>query len=85
MIRAIGERVVIRPVERETMSPGGLYLPNAGEKRPDQGVVVSVGGKVEDVKSGDFVLFSKYGADEIKYAGETLFVVKADNVYAVVD
>ncbi len=95
-IRPLGERVVIRPLSEDelgTRSPSGIIIPDTvkGEK-PEQGTVVAVGaGKYEDgarvplqVAVGDRVLFSKYGYDEVKVAGEEYFIVSESNILAII-
>lgn len=88
----IGDRVLLMPLKEETKSASGIIIPDTVDKeKPEQGIVVAVGeGKFEDgmlvpmrVKVGDTVMFSKYGYDEVKVDDEEYFMVKEDNILAI--
>jgi len=93
-IMPLGDRVLVRPKgEEEKKTASGIYIPDTVSKeKPEQGKVVAVGegiyieGKLIPltVKVGDNVIFSKYGYDEIKVDGEEYFVVKQDNILAII-
>ncbi len=96
-LKPLGDRVVVLPVsehERGKETKSGIFIPETTEKeRPEQGVVVAVGGgKVSDdgkilpmsLKVGDKVLFTKYGPDEIKLDGKEYFILSESNVLAVI-
>lgn len=93
-IRPLHDRVVIKRVEEERMSAGGIVIPDSATEKPDRGEVVAVGnGKVADngdvraleLKAGDTVLFGKYAGTTVKVDGEELLVMKEDDVIAVIE
>lgn len=93
----IGDRVLVKPFEEselESKTASGIIIPETIEKdRPEQGEVVAVGeGKYEDgeripmsVKKGDKVIFSKFGYDEVKIEGEEYYILREDNILAVIN
>jgi len=90
-IKPLADRVVVKPIERETMSKGGIVLPDTIKEKPQEGKVVAVGdGKLSDdgkripldVKVGDIVIYSKYGGTEIKIAGEELMILRESDILA---
>ena len=93
-IRPLHDRVVIRRMEAETTSAGGIVIPDTASKdKPIQGQVIAVGpGKTHDgktialaVKAGDKVLFGKYAGTEVKVEGEDLVVMREDDIMGVVE
>ncbi len=93
-IRPLHDRVVVKRMEEETTSAGGIVIPDSATEKPMRGQVVSVGnGKVADngdvrpldVKAGDQVLFGKYSGTEIKIDGEDLLVMREDDIMGVLD
>ncbi|MCP4286053.1 MAG: co-chaperone GroES [Gammaproteobacteria bacterium] len=93
-IRPLQDRVVIRRMEEERTSAGGIVLPDSATEKPVQGEVVAVGnGKVLDsgesrpldVKAGDRVLFGKYSGTEVKVGDEDLLVMREDDIMGVVE
>lgn len=92
-IRPLHDRVIVRRMEEERTSAGGIVIPDSAAEKPIQGEIVAVGnGKVLDsgeirpleVKVGDRVLFSKYGGTEIKIDGEELLVMREDDITGVI-
>lgn len=84
MIKALGERVVIRPDAAEEVTSGGILIPAAAQEKPTTGEVVSVGSEVSvSVAAGDKVMFSKYHSTEVQADGEDLLVVKQDDLILV--
>ena len=92
-IRPLHDRVIVRRMEEETTSAGGIVLPGSAAEKPQQGEVVAVGngkllenGEVRplDVKVGDLVLFSKYGGTEVKIDGEELLVMREEDITGVI-
>lgn len=93
-VTPLADRVVVRPfAEEASLRPSGIYIPETADKeRPQEGTVVAVGpGAYDDgilvpmsVKIGDKVMFSKYGYDEVKVDGVEYFVVKEENILAVI-
>lgn len=94
-IQPLADRVVVRPfAEESSLRPSGIYIPETAEKeRPSQGTVVAAGpGAHQDgdlipmsVKVGDVVMFSKYGYDEVKVAGEEYYIVKEENILGIIN
>jgi chaperonin GroES len=92
MIRPLHDRVVVKRVEEETMTAGGIVLPGSAAEKPSQGEVLAVGngkpldnGQVRalEVKVGDKVLFGKYSGSEVKVDGEDLIVMREDDILGV--
>jgi chaperonin GroES len=93
-IRPLHDRVVVRRMEEERTSPGGIVIPDTATEKPSQGEVVAAGnGKILengetrplDVKIGDRVLFGKYSGTEVKVDGEDLLVMREDDIMGVVE
>ena len=93
-IRPLQDRVIIKRMEDEKMSSGGIVIPDSATEKPIKGEVVAVGnglvldnGEVRplDLKVGDKVLFGKYSGTEVKLDGEELLVMKEDDVMAVLE
>ncbi len=93
-IRPLHDRVIVKRMEEERTSPGGIVIPDSATEKPVKGEVVAVGnGKILDsgevrpldVKAGDKVLFGKYSGTEVKVDGEELLVMREDDITAVID
>ena len=93
-IRPLHDRVVVRRMEEERTSPGGIVLPDAATEKPSQGEVIAVGnGKILDngevrgldVKVGDKVLFGKYSGTEVKMGGEDVLVMREEDIMGVIE
>lgn len=93
-IRPLHDRLVVRRVEEDTTTKGGIIIPDSAKERPIEGEVISVGsGKRTDdgdltpmdVKAGDRVLFGKYAGTEIKLDGIEHLILREDEVLAVVE
>jgi chaperonin GroES len=93
-IRPLHDRVVIKRMEEEKTSPGGIVIPDSAAEKPIKGEVVAVGnGKIQengkaqplDVKVGDIVLFGKYSGTEVKIDTDELVVMKEDDIMAILD
>jgi len=92
-IRPLHDRVIVKRMEEERTSPGGIVIPDSAAEKPIKGEVVAVGnGKILengdvrslDVKVGDKVLFGKYAGTEVKVDGEELLVMKEDDIVGVI-
>jgi len=92
--RPLGDRVLVRRVEEEQKTKGGIIIPDTVKEKPQEGKVVSVGpgarddsGKVQpmDLKAGDRILFGKWSGSEIKLEGEDLIIMKESDVLGVLD
>jgi chaperonin GroES len=93
-IRPLHDRVVIKRMEEEKTSPGGIVIPDTAAEKPINGEVTAVGnGKILDtgevraldVKAGDKVLFGKYSGTEVRVNGEDLLVMREDDIMAVIE
>ncbi len=93
-IRPLHDRVIVRRMEEETTSAGGIIIPDNAAEKPASGEIVAAGkGKITDsgdvramdVKVGDKILFGKYAGTEIKVDGEELLVMKEDDIVAVIE
>ncbi|MGH8171359.1 MAG: co-chaperone GroES [Steroidobacteraceae bacterium] len=93
-IRPLHDRVVVKRLEEERTSPGGIVIPDTAAEKPVQGQIVAVGngkiledGKVRplDIKVGDKILFGKYSGTEVKLDGEDLVVMREEDVMAVIE
>jgi len=93
-IRPLHDRVVVKRVEEETTTPGGIVLPGTAAEKPQRGEIVAVGnGKVTDkgeirpldVKVGDSILFGKYSGNEVKLGDDELLVMREDDIMAVIE
>jgi chaperonin GroES len=92
--RPLGDRVVIRRVEEEAKTKGGIIIPDTAKEKPQEGEVVAVGPGAwdedgqrvpMDVKAGDRVLFGKWSGSEVKLNGEDLLIMKESDILGVVD
>ena len=92
--RPLHDRVVVRRIEAEEKTAGGIIIPDTAKEKPQEGEVIAVGpgardesGKVAalDVKAGDRVLFGKWSGTEIKLAGEDLLIMKESDVMGVIE
>ena len=93
-IRPLHDRVVIRRMEEERTSAGGIVIPDSATEKPIQGEVLAVGnGKILDngevrpldVKVGDRVLFGKYSGTEVKVSGEEVVMMREDDLMGVIE
>lgn len=93
-IRPLHDRVVVRRLEEERTTAGGIVIPDSAAEKPMRGEVIAIGtGKVLDngdqraleVKKGDVVLFGKYSGTEIKLNGQELVVMREDDIMAVIE
>jgi chaperonin GroES len=91
-IRPLHDRVVVKRMEEETTSPGGIIIPDSAAEKPQKGEVVAVGNGVVtdsgdiralDVKVGDQVLFGKYSGTEIKVEGDEVLIMKEEDILGV--
>ena len=92
-IRPLHDRIVVKRVQEEERTAGGLIIPDTAKEKPAEGLVIAVGngkvlddGKVRplDVKVGDRVLFGKYSGNEIKIAGEEHIILREDDILGII-
>lgn len=90
-IQPLADRVVVKPIEREEITKGGIVLPDTIKERPVEGDVLAAGpGKLSDdgkripmdIKVGDRIIYTKYGGTEIKVDGEELVILNESNILA---
>jgi chaperonin GroES len=92
-IRPLHDRVIVKRLEEEEKTKGGLIIPDTAKEKPQEGKVVAVGpGKQDDgevislaVKPGDKVLFGKYSGTEIKLEGEEHLILREDDILGIVE
>jgi chaperonin GroES len=93
-LRPLHDRILIKRVESETTSKGGIIIPGTAQEKPLEGEVVAVGtGRVLDdgsvralqVKAGDRVLFSKYSETEVKIGGENFLLLREDDLLGIIE
>jgi chaperonin GroES len=91
--RPLGDRVLVKRVEEEAKTKGGIIIPDTAKEKPQEGEVVAVGsgtrndkGEVValDVKAGDRILFGKWGGTEVKIDGEDLLILKESDVLGII-
>ncbi len=93
-IRPLHDRVIVKRVEEEKTSPGGIVIPDSATEKPIQGEVIAVGNgklldngelRALDLKKGDKVLFGKYSGTEVKVSGEDYLVLREDDIMGVIE
>ena len=93
-IRPLHDRVVVKRVEEDTTSAGGIVIPDSATEKPIEGKVIAVGnGKILDsgevraldVKKGDKILFGKYSGTEVKVDGEEYLVMREDDIMGIIE
>ena len=93
-VRPLHDRIIVRRLQEGEQHVGGIIIPDTAKEKPQQGTVIAAGnGKVKedrkriplDVKAGDRILFGKYAGQEIKLDGEEYFIMKEDDVLAVIE
>jgi len=93
-IRPLQDRIIVRRLEEEETSKGGIIIPDTAKEKPSEGVVIAVGkGKVTDdgkklpldVKKNDRILFGKYSGTDIKIDGEEYLIMREDDVLGVIE
>jgi len=93
-LRPLGDRVIVKRIEEEEKTKGGIIIPDTAKEKPIEGEIIAAGdGKLLDngqkipleVKKGDRVLFGKYAGTEVKIEGEELLIMREDDVIAVVE
>ena len=92
--RPLHDRVVVKRIDAESKSAGGIIIPDTAQEKPSQGEVIAVGpgalddsGKrvVPEVKAGDFVLFGKWSGTEVKIDGEDLLIMKESDIMGILE
>jgi len=90
-LQPLADRLVVKPIEREEVSRGGIVLPDTAKEKPQEGEVIAVGpGRLSedgkriamDVKLGDVVIYTKYGGTDVKIEGEELVILRESDILA---
>jgi chaperonin GroES len=93
-IRPLQDRVIVKRLEEEEKTKGGIIIPDTAKEKPQEGKVIAVGkGKVTedgkviplDVKVGDKILFGKYSGTEIKLEGEELLIMREEDILGIIE
>jgi chaperonin GroES len=94
MIRPLHDRILVKRLDEEDKTAGGLYIPDSAKEKPIQGKVIAVGAGKRDkegkaipveLKAGDKVLFSKYSGTEVKIDGDEHLIMREDDILAVLE
>jgi chaperonin GroES len=92
-VKPLHDRVLVKRIEEEERTAGGLYIPETAKEKPSQGIVVAVGeGKKDekgkripmDVNEGDRVMFGKYAGTEVKIDGQEHLILREDDIQAII-
>ncbi|MCL4684909.1 co-chaperone GroES [Myxococcota bacterium] len=92
-IRPLHDRILVKRIDEETTTKGGIIIPDTAKEKPQEGRVIAVGGgkllddgKVRplDVKTGDKILFSKYAGTDVKLEGDDHIIIREDDVLAII-
>jgi len=93
-VKPLQDRILIKMVQEEEKTKGGIIIPEAAKEKPAEGIIVAVGdGKILDngqrvapqVKVGDKILFGKYSGTEIKVDGEEHLILREDDIFAIIE
>jgi len=93
-IRPLGDRILVKRIQEEEKTKGGIIIPDTAKEKPQEGMVVAVGkgktteeGKIiaPDVKKGDRILFGKYSGTEVKIEGEEHLILREDEIVGVLE
>ncbi|MCI6273506.1 MAG: co-chaperone GroES [Coriobacteriaceae bacterium] len=93
-LKPLGDRVLVKPAPKEEKTSSGLYISSGAQEKPQRGKVIAVGeGKRDqdgkripvDVKAGDEVFYGKFGGNEVKVDGEDFLLLRADDIYAIIE
>ena len=91
--RPLHDRVLVRRIEAEEKTAGGIIIPDSAQEKPSEGMIVAVGSGAKaadgtvtplDVKEGDRVLFGKWGGTEVKIDGEDLLIMKESDIMGII-
>ena len=92
-VRPLHDRILVRRMEEETKTAGGLFIPDTAKEKPQRGEIVATGkGRINDegktlpleVKVGDKVLFAKYAGTELKFSGEEFLMMREEDILGIV-
>ncbi len=93
-LKPLGDRILVKPAPKEEKTSSGLYISSGAQEKPQRGTVIACGaGKLADdgsripmdVKEGDEVYYGKFGGNEVKVDGEDFLLLRADDIYAIIE
>lgn len=88
-IKPLFDRVIVKPIIEENKTSSGIFIPDSVKDKPREGIVMSVGpGKKDEplsLKTGDKVLFNRYGVTELKFGDDVYFIIRESDVFAVIE
>ena len=93
-LKPLGDRILVKPAPKEEKTSSGLFISSGAQEKPQQGEVIAVGaGKYNDkgerialdIKPGDQVYYGKFGGNEVKIEGEDYLLLRADDIYAILE
>jgi len=93
-LKPLGDRLVVKPIEEEEVTPGGIVLPETAKEKPQKGEVLAIGPGARDedgeriamdVSVGDKVLYAKYGGTEVKIDGQKLLILRESDILAILE
>lgn len=93
-LKPLNDRVIVEPISKETLSAGGIALPDTAQEEPQQGIVLAVGPGLRDAQGnrmpldvtvGDEIVFSRYGGSTMKHNGKTLLILREEEIFAVIE
>lgn len=93
MIKPVGDRVIIEPIEKEETTASGIVLPDSAKEKPQEGRVVAVGSRRNekgereelDVKEGNRIIFSKYAGTEVSYQDKEYLIMRESDILAIIE
>ena len=93
-IKPLNDRILVKRLEAEDKSKGGIIIPETAKEKPNQGKVIAVGEGAKDkdgkrvpvqVKSGDRILFSSYAGTDLKLEGDEFIILREDDIYGIIE
>lgn len=83
-VKPLHNNVLIRGIEKDKVTPGGIIIPDTKKERANEGYIISVGEQAKEVQIGDRVLFGKYVSTDVKLENETLMMVKEEDIMGII-
>ena len=93
-LKPLSDRVVVEPIEKDEITPGGIALPETAKEEPQQGTIVAIGPGLRDgngqrikmdVAVGEKVLFARYGGSSLKHEGKEYLILREDEILAIIE
>ena len=93
-LKPLHDRVIVEAIEKETISAGGIALPDTAQEEPQQGIVIAIGPGLRDTEGnrvpldvavGDTIIFSRYGGSTLKHDGKTLLILREEEIFAIIE